>query len=317
MTDRRAGRGRDRAWPCAGLRPRRAPPRRPPTRRALAVEGLVVYLVLQALTVLFLPALRSGRETFYDDVLLGFFGPEKHGLARLLRQGVLPVWLDSQYGGEPFLANLQHGVLYPGNLPFWLLPHLDRAGGGRRRAPGPGRGLHVGLLPHRPAHRPLGGGPGRARRSASGSVTLQHIILLNQLQVIAWMPLVLLFGHLALERGRLRWVVLCGVAAGLQLLAGHPEEWVYTLFALATYGLAWTLAAGLARLAAAGSGRRRSGSAGTMVCSGAAVRLAAAAHPAAAAPGLADRARLRRAARAPGQAGLQRAAARLRQRAVR
>jgi hypothetical protein len=56
-----------------------------------------------------------------------------------------------------------------------------------------------------------------------GSVTLQHIILLNQLQVIAWMPLVLLLGHLALERGRLRWVVLTGVAAGLQLLAGHPE----------------------------------------------------------------------------------------------
>src|SRR4029450_211475 len=32
--------------------------------------------------------------------------------------------------------------------------------------------------------------------------------------------------------------------AGLQLLAGHPEEWVYTLFALATYGLAWSVAAG-------------------------------------------------------------------------
>jgi hypothetical protein len=93
-----------------------------PARSVLALEGLVVYLVLQALTVLVLPALRSARETFYDDVLLGFFGPEKHGLARLLRQGVLPVWLDSQYGGEPFLANLQHGVAYPGNLPFWLLP---------------------------------------------------------------------------------------------------------------------------------------------------------------------------------------------------
>ena len=37
-------------------------------------------------------------------------------------------------------------------------------------------------------------------------------------------------------------MVLTGVAAGLQLLAGHPEEWVYTLFALATYGLAWTMA---------------------------------------------------------------------------
>jgi hypothetical protein len=214
-----------------------------PVRRALALEGVVVYLILLALTVPFLPALRSTRETFYDDVLLGFFGPEKHGLARLLRQGVVPVWLNSQYGGEPFLANLQHGVLYPGNLPFWVLPtstalevvvaiHLALAGlcmwAYCRTALRTGRwgavlaGLAFGL----------------------GSVTVGHIILLNQLQVIAWMPLVLLFGHLALEQGRrLRWVVLCGVAAGLQLLAGHPEEWVYTLFALATYGLAWTLAA--------------------------------------------------------------------------
>jgi hypothetical protein len=214
-----------------------------PAARTLALEGLVVWLSLLALTVPVLPALRSARETFYDDVLLGFFGPEKHGLARLLRQGVLPVWLNSQYGGEPFLANLQHGVLYPGNSPFWVLPtstalevvvalHLALAGTGMwaycRVGLGAGRwgaglaGLAFGL----------------------GSVTLAHIILLNQLQVIAWMPLVLLFGHLALERGRLRWVVLCGVAAGLQLLAGHPEEWVYTLAALATYGLAWTLAAG-------------------------------------------------------------------------
>jgi hypothetical protein len=213
-----------------------------PRGRALALEGVVVYLVFQALTVLFLPALRSARETFYDDVLLGFFAPEKHGLAALLRDGFLPTWLDNQYGGEPFLANLQHAVLYPGNLPFWVLPtstaleavaalHIALAG--------------VGMW----AYCRLGLRTGRAGAALAGlafgfgSITLQHIILLNQLQVIAWMPLVLLFGHLALERGRLRWVVLTGVAAGVQLLAGHPEEWVYTLFALATYGLAWTLAA--------------------------------------------------------------------------
>jgi hypothetical protein len=206
------------------------------------LEGLVVYLVLQALTVAFLPALRSPRETFYDDVLLGFFGPEKHGLARLLRQGVLPVWLNSQYGGEPLLANLQHGVLYPGNLPFWLLPTST--------ALEVVAALHVALAGvFMWAYCRIGLRTGRwgailaALAFGFGSVTLQHIILLNQLQVIAWMPLVLLFGHLALERGRLRWVVLTGVAVGLQLLAGHPEEWVYTVFALGTYGLAWTLAA--------------------------------------------------------------------------
>jgi Bacterial membrane protein YfhO len=216
-----------------------------PSGRALLLEGLAVYLVLQALTIPFLPALRSARETFFDDVLLGFFGPEKHGLAELLRSGFLPTWLDNQYGGEPFLANLQHGVLYPGNLPFWVLPTTSMA-------------LEVVVA----AHIALAGlgmwlfcrvalGTGRWGAVLAGvafgfgSVCLQHIILLNQLQVIAWMPLVLALGHLALERGRLRWVVLCGVAAGLQLLAGHPEEWVYTLFALATYGLAWSLAGGL------------------------------------------------------------------------
>ena len=149
-----------------------------------------------------------------------------------------------------------------------------------------------------------------------GSITLQHIILLNQLQVIAWMPLVLLFGHLALERGRLRWVVLTGVAAGLQLLAGHPEEWVYTLFALASYGLAWALAAAprdWPRRALAAALRLG----GAMVALGLLFAWQLLPDPAAPAPGLAHRADLRRAVRAAGPAGLQRPAARLRQHPVR
>jgi len=215
---------------------------RPAGRRALALEGLVVYLVLQLLTIPFLPALRRSRETFYDDVLLGFFMPEKHGLAKLLRAGFLPTWLDNQYGGEPFIANIQHAVLYPGNLPFWLLPtstalevvvalHVALAG--------------IGMW----AYCRLGLRTGRwaavmgALAFGFGAVTLHHINLMNQLQVIAWMPLVLLFGHLALERARLRFVLLTGVMVGLQFLAGHPEEWLYTQLALAAYGLAWTLAA--------------------------------------------------------------------------
>jgi hypothetical protein len=226
----------------AAPEPGGAAPGGPLARRALAVEGLVVYLVLQLLTIPFLPALRDSRQTFYDDVLLGFFGPEKHGLAKLLRAGFLPTWLDNQYGGEPFLANLQHAVLYPGNLPFWFLPtstalevvcafHVALAGFGMWAY------CRLGLRTSRWGAALAGLAFGFA------AVTLQHIILLNQLQVIAWMPLVLLFGHLALERGRLRYVVLTAVAVGLQLLAGHPEEWLYTLVALAGYGLAWTLAA--------------------------------------------------------------------------
>jgi Bacterial membrane protein YfhO len=213
-----------------------------PSGRALALEGLVVSMVIGLLTIPFLDAMRTRGQTFYNDVLLGFFGPEKHGLARLLRDGFLPVWLDNQYGGEPFLANLQHAVLYPGNLPFWVLPTstaLEVVAAGHLAFAGLGMWAYC-----RFALRTSRWGAALAGLAFGlGSVTLAHIILLNQLQVIAWMPLVLLFGHLALTQGRLRWVVLCGVAAGLQLLAGHPEEWVYTLVALASYGLAWTLAA--------------------------------------------------------------------------
>ena len=216
-----------------------------PSVRLLLLEGLVVYLVLGLLTIPFLAAIRARGETFFDDVLLGFFGPEKHGLAALLRSGVVPTWLDNQYGGEPFLANLQHGVLYPGNLPFWVLPSTSMALEVVVAAHLAFAGLGMWVFCRIALRTGWAGAAVAALAFGLGSVSLQHIILLNQLQVIAWMPLVVALGHLALESGRLRSVVLCGVAAGLQLLAGHPEEWVYTLFALATYGLAWSLGAGL------------------------------------------------------------------------
>src|SRR6266536_3056764 len=211
-------------------------------RRALLLEGLIVYVVLQLFTYPFLPAVRDRGQAFYNDVLLGFFGPEKHGLARILRSGILPAWVNDQYGGEPFIANLQHAVFYPGNLPFWLLKtslaidvvcafHVAFAG--------------LGMWAYsRFALRTSRWGAALAGLAFGfGSVTLQHIILMNQLEVIAWMPVVLLFGHLALERRQLRWVLLTGVAVGMQLLAGHPEEWVYTLLTLAIYSAGWVLVA--------------------------------------------------------------------------
>jgi Bacterial membrane protein YfhO len=212
------------------------------SRWALALEGLVVYVVLQVLTYPFLPAVRDRGQTFYNDVLIGFFGPEKHGLAKILRAGILPTWVNDQFGGEPFIANLQHAVFYPGNLPFWFLRtslalevvcavHVAFAG------------LAMWAYCRFALRTSRWGAALAGLAFGFGSVTLQHIILMNQLQVIAWMPVVLLFGHLALEQRRLRWVLLTGVAVGMQLLAGHPEEWVYTLLTLAVYGAAWVLAA--------------------------------------------------------------------------
>jgi hypothetical protein len=219
---------------------RAAPPARWSSRWVLAIEGLIVYVVLQVLTYPFLPAVRDRGQAFYNDVLVGFFGPEKHGLAKILRAGIMPAWVNDQFGGEPFIANLQHAVFYPGNLPFWIMRtswaidvvcavHVAFAG------------LAMWAYCRFALRTSRWGAALAGLAFAFGSVTLQHIILMNQLQVIAWMPVVLLFGHLALERKRLRYVVLTGVAVGMQLLAGHPEEWVYTLLTLAVYGAGWVL----------------------------------------------------------------------------
>src|SRR6266542_2803009 len=86
-------------------------------RRALLLEGLIVYVVLQLLTYPFLPAVRHRAQAFYNDVLLGFFGPEKHGVSRMQRSKKLTHCVNDQYGGEPLVANLQPAVFYPGNLP--------------------------------------------------------------------------------------------------------------------------------------------------------------------------------------------------------
>lgn len=216
-------------------------PPAPPTRRALLREGLWVYALFQLLTIPFVPALQTTRDTIYNDVVIGWFGPEKHGAAQFVRSLFLPTWTRDQFGGEPFLANIQHALFYPGNLPFWLLPtswalkvvaaiHLAFAGVGMWAY------CRVALRASRWGSLVAGLAYG------FGAMALSHIILLNQLEVLAWMPVVLLFAHLALETGRLRYVVLTAVSVGLQFLGGHPEEWVYTLVALAFYGLAWSLA---------------------------------------------------------------------------
>ena len=226
-----------------------------PGWRRLLVEGTGVWFGTLAMTVLYLRALRVRGQTFYGDVLIGWFGPEKHGTASLLRAGILPTWVRDHWAGEPYLANLQHAVLYPGNLPFWVLDtaralevvaatHIALA------ALGMWAWTRIGL------RTSLWGSLVAALAFGFGAQTLHHIVLINQLQVIAWAPLVLLGGHLVLTRGRLRDVVGTGLAIGMQFLAGHPEEWVYTLVCLALAGVAWALLGDLGGWDAAGLRRR-------------------------------------------------------------
>ena len=264
------------AQPPAGLA---APDR--PSGRSLLVEGLLVYVVLGLLTIPFLAAIRARGETFFDDV----FGVLWAGEAWAGR--VAARWVPADLAGQP----VWRGAV-PGQPAAWGAVRATCRSGcwGRPRwrwrwwwRPRPGRAGDVAVLPGRVGDRAVGAVLAGWPSGWVGELAAHHLVepVAGDRLDAAGVGL----GHLALESGRLRYVVLCGVAAGLQLLAGHPEEWVYTLFALATYGLAWSFGAGLrAWPRRAVTAALRLG--GAMVCLW--LFLAVAADLVAAAPGVAD-----------------------------
>lgn len=147
-----------------------------------------------------------------------------------LRAGRLPFWNPYQFAGAPFWANGQSAPLFPLHLLFVVLPlqlgfvllpwlRLVTAGCGVW-----GLGRELGLSP--PAAL-------LAALTFALSGMLVSFLLFPMGNALALVPWVLW----AVERiagGRGGWAAL-GLAAGLQLLAGHPETAVHTALLSALY----------------------------------------------------------------------------------
>jgi len=218
------------------------------------MEALAASGIYGLVTWLFFPVLRDTSRSFYQELLVNALSPDREGVGYYLRNGQLPAWVRDTYAGGPYAAQIQHALYYPGNLPFTFLDS-------------PAQALDV-VIALSVVWAAIGGWAYcRFALKTSfvaalfagltfgfGGMSLQHIILTNQLQALSWMPFVLLFAHLALETKRWRYVVLTSLSIGFGLLAGHPEEWVYTCGALGLYTIAWVLAG--VRLPARELGRR-------------------------------------------------------------
>lgn len=197
---------------------------------ALLLLGLLV--ATQELTV-------GGRIVARGDLLLYFY-PLRDFAAEALRAGRLPLWNPYTFMGAPFLANSQAGVFYPVNIVLSWLPvatatsfnialHLMLAALGMfaltRRALGLTRtaALCAGCA------FGLGGYLG---------AQIEH---LNQVQVLAWLPL----GACCVLRAspRAAWA-LAGVLA-LQISAGHTQSLYLCGVALGLLALAQSLSVAL------------------------------------------------------------------------
>ncbi len=170
----------------------------------------------------------------------------KNFASQVVSQGALPLWNPNIFGGEPFLAAGQAGVLYPLGFMFYIMPPLWAYGwftAFHFLLAGIFMYLFVGLLG---ANRT--GALVSALAYSFSSLMVVSVIWPMVMGTIIWLPLLLLLIELIVRRaegdtrhrsiGYVPLTLTAGTALGMVILSGHLEYSFYVLFTLLFYSLA-------------------------------------------------------------------------------
>lgn len=175
------------------------------------------------------------RFLYEANDLFVYFLPSYTYEAERLRAGSLPMWNPYQGGGEPFLAMLQPGALYPARL---LLFAMEPA---TAMACSAFAHLLLLALATYAGCRALGSGALPALAAAAVWTTrfgVPAILDPVYLEAGAWLPV----GVLALQRTLAGcgtgWAILLGAATAMPILAGGYQITVYGLYGLGFVGVA-------------------------------------------------------------------------------
>ena len=178
---------------------------------------------------LFSEPLFFGKTFFFGD-LFYYFLPEKKLIGSFIRAGDFPLWNPYLYGGQPFLANLNNGVLYPSTLLYAFLPPLT--------AFNIDIVLHLilcavcsYLLARGLGFRPFSAFVCGLVFGFSG-YTLSHGNLFNRLLSFPYLPLSLFFWHRTISSGSRKWLIFTAIAVTIQFMAGAPETSLLTVASL-------------------------------------------------------------------------------------
>jgi hypothetical protein len=192
----------------------------------LADPGPAAMLALTA--VIFAPVLMGGETLYFRDLYSNFM-PLKEVFRDTVLDGQLPLINPRLHGGQPYLANVATGTLYPGNIVFLALPfvfafNLLIAGQffiGGVTSYFLGRELKLSMAASLVT----------ALVFSLCGVSLSQINLLNQFLAFSWIPLQLLLWHRWLTSGGRAPLVGLVAVSTAQFMAGAPEV---SLIAFAT-----------------------------------------------------------------------------------
>ncbi|MBU1877945.1 MAG: hypothetical protein KJ734_03245, partial [Chloroflexi bacterium] len=201
-------------------------------------------LALIALVLVFFWRLAFTNLILVDFDVFTYFYPYREHAAAALGAGRFPLWNPYLFLGAPFFANIQTAVLYPLNAVYLLVEPVTRALNASIL-------LHVALLAavtYAFARVSVGLGRWGAFAAAAvfalGGFVGAQVSHINQLNAVAWLPLILLLFHQSWRRRSIPLALLTGLAVGVQLLAGHTQESYLSLAALGLYALFLALSEG-------------------------------------------------------------------------
>jgi hypothetical protein len=175
--------------------------------------------------------------------LVSFIYPRYAFVARSIRQGVIPLWDPYLYGGQPYLADVQSGLLYPINLiAFALIRSFDyhklellavaHYGLAGLFAYTLGRQLRLGRF-----------GALVAGIVWEGSgVLIAHLGHYNLVAVVIWIPLILASLQPALEGRSVAWAAGAAIVLAVSTLAGHTQLSLYVGLLILVYVVGFALA---------------------------------------------------------------------------
>ncbi|MEO6060760.1 MAG: hypothetical protein ABIQ99_02345 [Thermoflexales bacterium] len=220
--------------------------------RALGPAALIALAAAATWPITF-----CGLAIARGDLLLYFY-PLRDFASQAVREGRLPLWNPYTFMGAPFLANSQVGFFYPINLLLAWLP-ADRAVSWQI-------GLHLAIAAlgaYGLARRGFGlrrlGAFAAALVFGLGGYLGAQVEHINQLQALAWLPLMVMCGlrlvdgpgqgQGILSRGMARAALALAGLVALQVFAGHTQSLYISLFGLGLACLLRSLSAPRAPLA--------------------------------------------------------------------
>jgi hypothetical protein len=184
-------------------------------------SNLLAGLILFFSSLLFFYDLFKERFLLTERDLGGYFIPPRFFWVESIKHGDFPLWNPYQFSGHPFLANPQHGILYPLNGLFFILP-FDFAFNAIII-------LHFflgGLFTYlflRDLKVSVAGALLSGLTFMLGGFLLSVHGLLTCLLTVIWTPLIMMFFKRAMDRPCLKNKILVAISITVSFLGGGVE----------------------------------------------------------------------------------------------